>query len=297
MSDLLERVAGAPITWGVDGSPGWGYLMDRNRVLAEMRESGLRATELGPDGFLPTDPGELRACLAGHGLSMVGGFVPALLYRPGRLEAELDYVGRAARQLAAAGSKVLVLGPSADHPGYDVPVEMNDEEWALFQASLRRVVEVVADAGLQTALHPHWGMAIATGRHVERLLGSSTVGLCLDTGHLYLAGTDPVEVARMARGRVLHVHLKDVVPALGDKVRSGEVPFRQAVIDGLFTPLGRGGVDIAGVIKTLEADGFRGWYVLEQDVSLPAEPAPGAGPKADAIESVAFLRQLAADGV
>ena len=54
VSDLLERVAGAPITWGVDGSPGWGYLMDRERVLREMVESGLSATELGPDGYLPT---------------------------------------------------------------------------------------------------------------------------------------------------------------------------------------------------------------------------------------------------
>ena len=60
MSDLLERVAGAPITWGVDGSPGWGYLMGRDRVLREMVESGLSATELGPDGYLPTDPTELR---------------------------------------------------------------------------------------------------------------------------------------------------------------------------------------------------------------------------------------------
>ena len=48
-SDLLERVAGAPITWGVDGSPGWGHLMDRDRVLSEMVEVGLRATELGPN--------------------------------------------------------------------------------------------------------------------------------------------------------------------------------------------------------------------------------------------------------
>ena len=59
-TDLLARVAGAPISWGVDGSPGWGHLMDRDRVLAEMVEVGLTATELGPDGYLPTDPGELR---------------------------------------------------------------------------------------------------------------------------------------------------------------------------------------------------------------------------------------------
>lgn len=294
MSDLLERVAGAPITWGVDESPGWGYLMDRDRVLGEMSEAGLSATELGPDGFLPTDPGELREYVASHDMSVVGGFVPALLYRPDQIEAELEYVSRASSQLAATGSRVLVLGPSSHNPGYDTPFDMSDDEWPIFLANLRRLEGIVGDAGLQTALHPHWSMAIEDGHDVERLLDSSDVGLCLDTGHLYLAGTDPVEVARMAPERVLHVHLKDVDAAAAEQVRSGAVPFRQAVIDGLFTPLGAGGVDIAGVIRTLEGEGFRGWYVLEQDVSLPADPEPGTGPKADAVESVEFLRRLAA---
>ena len=124
------------------------------------------------------------------------------------------------------------------------------------------------------------------------MLESSDVGLCVDTGHVYLGGADPVEVVRAARGRVLHVHLKDVDAAGAERVRSGEVPFRQSVIDGLFVPLGQGGVDIAGVIKVLEDDGYRGWYVLEQDVSLREEPAEGSGPKADAVESVAYLRGL-----
>jgi inosose dehydratase len=296
VSDLLERVAGAPITWGVDGSPGWGHLMGRDRVMREMVEVGLSATELGPDGYLPSDPGELREFLAQYGLSIVGGFVPALLYRPDRIDSVLEYVGRAARQLAATGSNVLVLGPSSHHPGYDTSVEMDDDDWAVFLANLRRLEAIVDDKGLQTALHPHWGMAIENGPQIERLLESSDVGLCLDTGHVYLAGTDPVEVARAARGRVLHVHLKDVDPVRAEQVRRGTVPFRQSVIDGLFVPLGEGGVDIAGVIETLERDGYRGWYVLEQDVSLTAEPPPGAGPKVDAVDSVAYLRGLTTTG-
>jgi inosose dehydratase len=294
VSDLLERVAGAPITWGVDESPGWGYLLGRDRVMAEMKATGLSATELGPDGFLPTDPAELRDYVAGYDLSIVGGFVPALLYRPDAIESELDYVQRASRQLAATGSTVLVLGPSSHNPGYDTQFDMSEREWPIFLDNLARLERLVGDAGLRTALHPHWSMAIEDGRDVERLLASSTVGLCVDTGHLYLAGTDPVDVVRMAPDRVLHVHLKDVDAALAARVRSGEVPFRQAVIDGLFTPLGAGGVDIAGVIRVLEHEGFRGWYVLEQDVSLSAEPAPGEGPIADAIVSVDYLRQLAA---
>lgn len=292
MSDLLERVAGAPITWGVDGSPGWGHLMGRDRVLREMVESGLTATELGPDGYLPTDPAELQDYLARFDMSIVGGFVPALLYRPDRIDRELEYVTRASRQLAATGSKVLVLGPSSHHPGYDTSVDMSDADWTTFLMNLDRLDEIVGDAGLQTALHPHWGMAIESAAHIDRLLDASSVGLCVDTGHAYLGRADPAAIARSAPDRVLHVHLKDVDAAKADKVRSGDVPFRQAVIDGLFVPLGAGAVDIAGVIDALEDAGYRGWYVLEQDVSLKGEPGEGEGPKADAVESVAYLRGL-----
>jgi inosose dehydratase len=296
VSDLLERVAGAPITWGVDGSPGWGFLMDRDRVLREMVESGLSATELGPDGYLPTDPGELQEFLDRFDMSIVGGFVPALLYRQDGVDDQLAYVTRAARQLASTGSQVLVFGPSSANPGYDIPVDMSDDEWSTFLANLRRLESIVSDTGMRTALHPHWGLAIATGRDIDRLLDASDVGICLDTGHAYLGGADPVEVAKTANGRVLHVHLKDVDAAKAQRVRNGEVPFRQAVIDGLFVPLGEGGVDIAGVIEALEGQGYRGWYVLEQDVSLKSDPPPGSGPKADAIDSVAYLRGLVGAG-
>jgi inosose dehydratase len=290
---LLDRLAGAPITWGVDGSPGWGYLMDRERVLSEMAGTGLRATELGPDGYLPSDPSALREYLDERSLSLVGGFVPAVLYRAERAERDLEYVRRASRLLAAAGSLVMVLGPATDQDGYDHSVELSDAEWSLLLANLKRVTGIAAESGLRTALHPHWGMAVEKARHVERVLDGSDSGLCLDTGHLYLAGADPVAVAKQAVGRVHHVHLKDVDGALAARVRSGQARFRQSVIEGMFVPLGAGAVDIAGVISTLEATGYQGWYVLEQDVSLDREPAPGAGPVADAEASVTFLRGLA----
>ncbi len=295
MTDLLDRIAGAPITWGVDGSPGWGHLMDRDRVMAEMAATGLSATELGPDGYLPTDADELDDYLSGYHLQMVGGFVPALLYRPDRIEDVLAYVRRASDQLARCGSKVLVLGPSGHYDGYDTPVEMSAEEWSVFLENLKRLDGITSDAGLETALHPHWGMAISTGAQTERLLESCDTGLCLDTGHLFLAGADPTDIAKMASDRIRHVHLKDLTDAFGARVRHGEIPFRQAVIDGLFTPLGEGDVDIAGVIRTLERAGYRGWYVLEQDTSLTAEPALGKGPKADAEVSVRYLQELAGD--
>ena len=74
------KIAGAPISWGVCEVPGWGYQLAPDRVLAEMRDVGLSATELGPEGFLPSDPGELTALLESYALSCVGTFVPVLLH-------------------------------------------------------------------------------------------------------------------------------------------------------------------------------------------------------------------------
>ena len=49
------KIAGAPISWGVCEVPGWGYQMSPERVLTEMKEIGLTATEFGPQGWLPVD--------------------------------------------------------------------------------------------------------------------------------------------------------------------------------------------------------------------------------------------------
>ena len=62
------KIAGAPISWGVCEVPGWGYQLSPPRVLAEMRDVGLSATELGPHGFMPVDPAELTALLSSYGV-------------------------------------------------------------------------------------------------------------------------------------------------------------------------------------------------------------------------------------
>jgi inosose dehydratase len=75
-------------------------------------------------------------------------------------------------------------------------------------------------------------------------------------------------------------------------VRDGSLPYAAAVQRGLYRPLGEGGVALGSLVEELEAGGYRGWYVLEQDVMLSAEPDPGAGPALDVRRSLAWLEGL-----
>ncbi len=123
------------------------------------------------------------------------------------------------------------------------------------------------------------------------MLDGSSIPLCLDTGHLLIGGTDPLELARAAADRITHTHLKDVDAEFAARVQAGELSYTDAVAQGMYTPLGTGDVDIEGVVRHLVDSGFDGWFTLEQDTILAGEPE-GEGPVADVKTSAAFLRSL-----
>jgi inosose dehydratase len=280
------RIAGAPISWGVCEVPGWGYQLDPDRVLAEMAGLGLTATELGPDGFLPADADRRGFLLDKYGLRLVGGFVPVVLHDPGH-----DPLPGLRATIASFDEDTkVVLAAATGVDGYDTRPALDATGWATLLANLDAIA---AELGTRASLHPHVGTMIETGPEVDRVLDGSAVTLCLDTGHLLVGGTDPLDVVTRAPGRVSHVHLKDVDNAFAARVRSGELSYTQAVRAGMYRPLGRGDVDVKGIVTGLTAAGYSGWYVMEQDVILDAEPGSGSGPADDVRESVAFLRSLA----
>lgn len=296
MSDTTVRIAGAPITWGVCEVPGWGHQMDPERVLEEMSALGLAATEFGPEGFLPGDPSARTRMLERHGLQAVGGFVPVVLHDPdadpsAALRAELD-------SYRASGAGTLVLAAATGVGGYDAERPVLDEDgWNLVLRNLERCRETAAAYGVRTVLHPHVGTMIENGDELTRVLAGSDIGICLDTGHLLIGGTDPVAVTTEHPGRIEHVHLKDVDLALTERVRRGEIPYQQAVADGLYRPFGEGDVDLVTIVRALRRADFDGWFVLEQDTLLEAAPAAGDGPVHAAHRSLENLHAaLAADG-
>ncbi|TDD68840.1 TIM barrel protein [Actinomadura rubrisoli] len=285
-----ERVAAAPISWGVCEVPGWGHQLAADRVLGEMRDLGITATEFGPDGFLPAGPVERSALLGWYGLRPVGGFVPLVLHDPGH-----DPLPDLARALDSFGdARTVVLAAATGLDGYDGRPVLDGENWAALLRNLGRAAEHAAGRGHLATLHPHVGTVVERREEVDRVLSGSDVALCLDTGHLLIGGTDPLELARSAAGRIAHVHLKDVDAALAEAVQTGRTGYTAAVRDGIYRPLGRGDIDVPGIVRALEGAGYGGWYVLEQDTVLSAEPGQGGGPRDDVRAALAFLRGEAA---
>jgi inosose dehydratase len=284
------KIAAAPISWGVCEVPGWGRVLPPATVLAEMAALGIAATELGPPGYLPAQGPELSAVLNKHRLGLVGGFFATPLHQTSTVD-EADAV---AELLEKAGGEVLVLAAATGLDGYDERSALSDKEWATLVENAGRIADRAASRNLKTVLHPHVGTHVETRAEVERFVHDSDLPLCVDTGHLLIGGTDPVDLVRRHPRRVGHVHLKDVRADLAEQVRQGAITYTEAVAQGIYVPLGDGDVDLDTLLKLLRDNDYDGWYVLEQDTALGADPAADQKPMADTRQSLQHLKTLRA---
>jgi len=291
---ILERLVGAPISWGVCEVPGWGIELAQERVFGEMRELGFKATELGSVGYLPDDPDELSALLANFEIELVGGFVPLVLHDPAQAEDALAAARQAATLLGGAGGTEFITSMVAS-TDWAPRFELDETGWAHAAKMFSAVEEVVGEYGLTQAIHPHLGTMIERRSDVREVLDRTDAAWCFDTGHLLIGGYDPMEFVADARDRIRHVHLKDTILDLARPVLDGELSIMQGVQNGMFCPMGRGDVAIGEIVMSLERSGYDRWYVLEQDVALTTgEPPVGQGPKLDVQMSVDYLRGVEA---
>lgn len=286
------KIAGAPISWGVCEAPGWGHQMGAERVLREMSELGLGATEFGPAGFLPGEAKARSEVLNKLAMEAIGGFFPIVIHRADH--DPLPEVLEELKSYKATGAYELVIAANTGVDGYDEKRPKLDEDgWNTLFKNLNRIREACEAQGVDAVLHPHFGTMIETRDDVMQVIQGSNIKFCLDTGHMFLGGTDPVFFSQNYSDRVGHVHMKDVDGALAEKVRSGQISYFTGVSNNLYVPLGQGDIDMQQVVKNLvEGAGYSGWFVLEQDLTLSAEPLSGVGPIESVRRSVEFLRAL-----
>ena len=283
----MKGIAAAPISWGVCEVPGWGTQLGPDRVLDDAQRLGFTAIEAGPPDFLAADIAQAHEQLERSGLALVGGFVAVALHEPAARPASFAAIERQAGWLQQLGAEVLVLAPALAQQGYDSPPRLDQAAWCELLTALKEAASISEHFGLTLAVHPHFGTAIESADDIERFLEGCDIALCLDTGHAAIGGADPAALARNVAGRIAHVHLKDVDPALAGQLLRREIAYADAVKRGLYVPLGQGAAQIEGVLAALEPR-YGGWYVLEQDLALTGvavDPAVAVGASLDYVRA------------
>jgi inosose dehydratase len=278
---MKVTVANAPISYGafeltvgIDPS-----VPDGEMVLDEVTGAGYAGIDLGPVGYLGDGP-ILAQRLNARGLGLAGAYLEfpfadhdALAKLFPDLDAMLDTFDAVKGKIpgpsplptiADAGSEVRRNAPGRsylDHSrGYD------DEGWKKFAQGLNIVLERCRARGYEPTFHPETGTYVEAPWEIDRVLEGSDVGLCLETGHIFVAGGDPLAVLKQWAGRVNHVHLKDAVRDRMDGVIADNEPTPAIWSREVFCALGEGDVDIDGVLAELERMNFEGWLVVEQDI-------------------------------
>jgi inosose dehydratase len=291
------RVAAAPINWGVwrldPASPTCDQMLDT------IADAGYEGCELGPVGYLASEPDDVARRFAPRGLVMVAAYVATDLAAP-LSPAFREEVQAVAAILAAGDGKVLLLGDAMSDARAEVTgrVEQfsetwwSDENWQHVRENIKVISDLAAVHGVRLAVHPHAGTHIESGREIDRLFagdGEQAPLLCLDTGHILIGGIDPVSVLNQYSDRIALVHAKDVDGTILDRLHTGQTTYHEAVRDGLYCDFGEGVVDWDGIARGLDQAGFAGWVVAEQDRELQQDdPRPAASLR----HNRGFLRDL-----
>jgi inosose dehydratase len=280
------RVANAPCSWGALEFEAGGDAPTFERVLTEMSAAGYAGTELGDWGFMPTDPARLRAEVAARKLTLLAAFVPVPLTVATAHAAGIQAALRVARLLAAAADRpfIVLSDDTARDPertrlaGRIRPEHsLDDRGWDVAAAGANAVARAVhEETGLRTVFHNHCATFVEAPWEIDTLMSRtdpSILGLCLDTGHCAFGGGDPVATLDKWRDRIWHMHLKDCEPSIKARAAAEGWGYIEAVRQGVFCELGRGQVDFPAVLGRLQATGYDGWLVVEQDV-LPSMGSP-----------------------
>jgi inosose dehydratase len=244
-----------------------------------MALAGYSGSEVG--NKYPKDPAVLNRALALRGLTICNAWFSSFLTTRPRAET-LDAFERQLDFLHAVGARVVGAAEQGHSvQGQDVPVfgekpVFTAEEWKRLADGLDEMGRRAERKGMTLTYHHHMGTGVQTAEEIDRLMESTEPGLVsllFDTGHLTFAGIDPASVLKRHAGRIRHVHLKDVRPAVLARVQPEGWSFLRAVRAGVFTVPGDGCIAFEPLFELLDGAGYQGWMVVEAEQD-PAKADP-----------------------
>ncbi|WP_418957153.1 sugar phosphate isomerase/epimerase family protein [Streptomyces tritici] len=292
------RIGSAPDSWGV-WFPDDPRQVPWERFLDEVARAGYAWIELGPYGYLPTDPARLTEETARRGLRVSAGTVfTSLHHGPAVWDRTWAHVADNAALAQAMGAEHLVVIPSFwrdDRTGAVLEDRvLTPGQWRDLTALTERLGREVRDRyGLRIVVHPHADTHLDSEENVARFLDATdpdVVALCLDTGHYAYCGGDSVKLIETYGERIGYLHLKQVDPEVLARVVADEVPFGPAVAQGVMCEPPAGVPALEPVLAAAQALGVELFAIVEQDMY----PCPPDKPYPIAERTRRFLRSCGA---
>lgn len=270
---MTMLIGNAPCSWGINYPTGNAYTWAQ--YLDEVAAAGYRGTELGPFGFLPKDKAVLRDELAKRNLTLIGAtHVHTFGDRASApvLMSTLRELAPLMRELGAG--HIVIMDESNWYPAGQEGV-LDETGWQGLTATVREAQAIIeGEFGLKASFHPHVGTAVELEPQIDRLLAETDIDLCFDTGHHAFWGQDPLAYMDKVWSRIAYMHLKNVDPAVRARVLARQLSVEASYGEGVMAPLPDGAVDIKAVMRFLEARGFTGPVVVEQDIAENATETP-----------------------
>lgn len=273
----------APDSWGV-WFPSDPEQLPASQFLKEVAAAGYEAIELGPYGYLPIDPAELREQLEQHHLSVLAGTVFSHLHQADSWDFTWKQVTDVAALTQAVGGQHIVVIPEPwrDHKT-GAPKEdprLGEEQWELLTQQTDELGRRILDEyGLHVQFHSHADSHVGYQPEIERFLEGTNpeyVNLCLDTGHVAYYGGDCLELITKYPDRIGYLHLKQVNPEVIATVLDNDISFPEAVRMGAMIEPPRGIPDmppvleaLAGLNRDIEGIIEHDLYPCAPDVPLP----------------------------
>jgi inosose dehydratase len=272
-------LATAPDSWGV-----W-FPQDPHQVtwdvyLDEIARVGYAYTELGPQGFMPQDPSQLKDELAARDLTVCGGTVFAGLHKGAEaLEKAKREFGQEAKLLAAVGAEYLVHLPEQytdQHTGQSLEgSDIDPDQWKNLVTGTDELARYLYESyGVKLVFHPHADTHVDTQPRIERFLADTDpdlVNLCLDTGHVAYCEGDNVDIVKKFPERITYVHLKSVDAEVRAQVLSQGLPMSEAVQMGVMCEPWAGEPHMPTFLDALDDLDRDIYTVIEQDL-YPVTP-------------------------
>jgi inosose dehydratase len=266
-------IGNAPCSWGINYPT--GNSITWRQYLDEVAAAGYRGTELGPFGFLPTDKALLRDELARRGLTLIGATHVHTFGERAAAPALMATLREFASLLRELGARHLVVMDESNWYPPKAQGALAEDGWRGLVATVCEARQLIEEEfGLKASFHPHVGTAVELEPQIDRLLEQTPIDLCFDTGHHAFWGQNPLRYMERIWGRIAYMHLKNVDSDVRRRVLEGSLDVRGSSAAGVMAPLPDGVVDIRAVLRFLEAGGFAGPVVVEQDVAENAAEAP-----------------------